>query len=99
MGASDSRLSDNKLNTLFDQYKDESEDAMLAEGIEQFCKDLQVSPDDFKILLLAWKLNAEQMCRFTREEFVKGLKGLRVDSIKGIQSKLPELVNEVNILL
>lgn len=95
MGTSDSKLSDVKLNSLYEVYKDEQEDAILAEGIEQLCKDLQVSPDEFKVLVLAWKLNAEQMCRFTRLEFVKGLKQMRVDSIKSIQARLPELVNEV----
>lgn len=68
---------------------------MLADGIDQFCKDLNVPPDDFKILVLAWKLNAEQMCRFTRGEFVNGLKEIKCDSIKAIQTKLPEIVQEV----
>lgn len=95
MGTTDSKPSDLKLNTLFETYKDETEDAILAEGIEQLCKDLQVSPDEFKVLVFAWKLNAEQMCRFTRSEFVKGLKSMRADSIKSIQARLPELVNEV----
>ncbi|XP_018566355.1 DCN1-like protein 3 [Anoplophora glabripennis] len=95
MGVTDSKPSEAKLTALFEMYKDESEDSMLAEGIEKFCQDLQVSPDDFKILVLAWKLNAEQMCRFTRPEFLNGLKGMRADSIKSIQSRLPELVCEV----
>lgn len=96
MGLGESKLSDIKLNALFDQYKDSFEDNILAEGIEQMCKDLQISPDDFKILILAWKLNAEQMCRFTRSEFINGLKTMRADSIKSIQNRLPEIVAEVN---
>lgn len=43
MGCNESKPpSDSKLNALFEQYKDEMEDAILAEGIEQLCKDLQV---------------------------------------------------------
>lgn len=95
MGIIDSKPSDTKVNNLFDLYKDEKEDNILAEGIEQLCADLQVSPEEFKVLVLAWKLNAEQMCRFTRSEFVNGLKVMCVDSVKGIQTCLPELVNEV----
>lgn len=95
MGMSESKPSEVKLIALFEQYKDESEDCILAEGIERFCQDLQVSPEDFKILVLAWKLNAEQMCRFTRSEFIEGLKGIRADSLKSIQARLPELVSEV----
>ncbi|XP_017782660.1 PREDICTED: DCN1-like protein 3 [Nicrophorus vespilloides] len=94
MGLSDSKPSDVKLNALFDVYKDE-DDCILADGIEQLCKDLQVSPDEFKVLLLAWKLEAAQMCRFTREEFVTGMKKLRADSIKSLQARLPEVVVEV----
>lgn len=75
--------------------KDPQEDAILADGIERLCDDLQLSPDEFKVLVLAWKLNAEQMCQFTRSEFTNGLKTMRADSIKGIQTKLPEIVQEL----
>lgn len=95
MGLTDSKPSDAKLNALFDVYKDEEEDTILEEGIEQLCKDLQVSPDEFKVLVLAWKLNTEQMCRFTRQEFVTGLKKIRADNVKTLQARLPELVSEV----
>ncbi|KAL1498017.1 hypothetical protein ABEB36_008880 [Hypothenemus hampei] len=95
MGISESKPSDLKVNALFDHYKDEYEDTILADGIDQFCKDLNIPPEDLKILVLAWKLNAEQMCRFTRSEFVNGLKSIKCDSIKAIQTRLPELVQEV----
>nr|KAG5714895.1 hypothetical protein BaRGS_000383 [Batillaria attramentaria] len=45
---------------LFEQYKDEDEDAMLADGIERFCSDLGVQPDEFIVLLIAWKLKGLQ---------------------------------------
>ncbi|KAK1125939.1 hypothetical protein K0M31_005472 [Melipona bicolor] len=51
--------SKSKLNALFDQYKDSHEDVILADGIERFCNDLQLSPDEFEVLVLAWKLNAQ----------------------------------------
>ena len=41
--------------------------------------------------VLAWKFEAEIMCRFTREEFLKGCKAMKVDNLRGIQAKLPEL--------
>lgn len=89
--------SENKLNALFDQYKDSHEDVILADGIERFCNDLQLSPDEFKVLVLAWKLNAKQMCQFTRQEFVIGLRAMKVDSIRGIQARLPEIVQELTV--
>lgn len=101
MGGGESRCSasDTKLTALFEHYRDRegSEDTILAEGIERLCADLQVSPDEFRVLVLAWKLNAEQMCRFTRTEFMQGCREMRVDSIRGIQARLPELVAELAV--
>ncbi|CAD0199353.1 unnamed protein product [Chrysodeixis includens] len=95
LGSNDSRVSESKINQLFDQYKDSLEDAILAEGIENLCNDLQLNPDDFKVLVLAWKLNASQMCRFTKSEFIQGLRNMKTDSIKGIHHKLNEITSEL----
>lgn len=67
------------------------------EGVVRLCNDLQLAPEEFKVLVLAWKLNAEQMCQFTRQEFVTGLKAMKVDSIRGIQARLPEIVQELTV--
>ncbi|VVC87319.1 unnamed protein product [Leptidea sinapis] len=96
LGSNESRISESKINQLFDHYKDSFEDAILTEGIENLCNDLQLNPDDFKVLVLAWKLNASQMCRFTRAEFIQGLKNMKTDSMKGIQQKLIDITNELN---
>ncbi|KAI5698654.1 hypothetical protein M8J75_009979 [Diaphorina citri] len=74
-------VSESKIVALFETYRDKDcteEDAILADGIEQLCADLALSPDDVRILVFAWKLDAQQMCKFTRAEF----------------TKLPELVNK-----
>lgn len=87
--------SETKISAVFDVYKDTHEDLILAEGIEKLCKDLEVKPEDFKVLVLAWKFGAEQMCRFTREEFYRGMRELKTDNVKGIQARLPDCVAEV----
>jgi len=87
--------SDAKIIALFEKYSDPHEDTILSEGIEEFCIDLQLKPDEFKVLVLAWKLDASQMCRFTREEFISGCRALRADSCKALQQRLPELVTTV----
>lgn len=89
-------VSESKIHGLFELYKDPDEDFILAEGIEKFCQDLGVRPEEFKVLVLAWKFNAAAMCKFTRIEFVTGCKNLKVDSIKGIQSKFPDMLKDVN---
>ncbi len=88
-------VSETKINALFEQYKDPDEDCILADGIEKLCSDLEVRPEEFRVLVLAWKFDAETMCRFSRTEFVNGLKKLRVDSIRGVQSRFPDMIEEV----
>lgn len=86
------QVSDNTLNALFESYKDTHEDAILSEGIERLCADLGYRPDDFAILVLAWRLNASQMCRFTKSEFIEGLQSLRADTITGCRQRLEDIV-------
>lgn len=99
--------SEAKIVALFEKYKDSEEDSILSEGIEEFCIDLQLKPDEFKVLgeyglwlklfnnsfaaVLAWKFDAEQMCRFTRSEFLCGCRALRADSCRALQARLPEV--------
>ncbi|KAK7111480.1 hypothetical protein V1264_011103 [Littorina saxatilis] len=89
-------VSDSKIAALFENYRDEDEeDAMLEDGILRFCSDLGVQPDEFIVLVIAWKCQAATMCRFTREEFFTGCHAMRVDSVKGLQSRFQELKAEV----
>lgn len=87
--------SEAKIVALYEQYRDPHEDAILSEGIEKLCQDLDVRPEEFRVLVLAWKFGAETMCKFTRQEFVNGCKTLKASSIKGIQAKFPEMLQEV----
>lgn len=85
------QISDNKINALFETYRDEQcEDAILAPGIERLCCDLQYKPEDFSVLVLAWRLNASTMCCFTKTEFIQGLHTLNADSIDSIRQRLEE---------
>lgn len=88
-------VSESKVISMYDKYKDVDEDCILDEGIEKFCQDLEVKPEEFIVLVLAWKFEAETMCVFSRSEFVEGCKNMKVDSVKGIQSKFPDLLAEV----
>ncbi|XP_067671259.1 DCN1-like protein 3 [Haliotis asinina] len=87
---------ESKVIAMFDMYKDsEDDDVILAEGVEKFCEDLDVKPEEFIVLVIAWKFQADQMCRFTRDEFINGCRNLKCDSLKSIRSKFPELLSEV----
>ncbi|XP_055609277.1 DCN1-like protein 3 isoform X2 [Uranotaenia lowii] len=89
------QISDNDLNKLFEEYKDGQEDAILSEGIERLCCDLGYKPDDFAILVLAWRLDASQMCQFTRSEFIQGLQQMNAASIEDIKLRLRQNVEKL----
>lgn len=87
-------LSMPRIEELFYCYKDEQEDAILEEGMERFCNDLCVDPAEFRVLVLAWKFQAATMCKFTRKEFVEGCKAIQADSLEGICSRFPNMLQE-----
>uniref|UniRef100_A0A182WIU5 Defective in cullin neddylation protein n=1 Tax=Anopheles minimus TaxID=112268 RepID=A0A182WIU5_9DIPT len=95
MGGPQALLSDNDLNKLFESYKDTQEDAILSEGIERLCGDLGYKPDDFAILVLAWRLDASQMCQFTKAEFIQGLQRMNAASIEDIRARLQQIVERL----
>ncbi|PPR96377.1 hypothetical protein GOBAR_AA24290 [Gossypium barbadense] len=52
------------------------------EGIESLCSDMEVDHTDVRILMLAWKMKAEKQGYFNLEEWRRGLKALRVDTVR-----------------
>jgi len=86
--------SESKMNSFFDKYRD-CDDAILVPGTEALLNDLELRPDEFCVLIFAWKCNAEQMCRFTRAEFLQGCRALKADNTRSIQQRLPEAAAEV----
>jgi len=48
------------------------------EGVETFCRELGVEPENVALLVLAWKMGAKQMGYFTQEEWLTGLKDLQL---------------------
>ncbi|KAG9131327.1 hypothetical protein Leryth_006197 [Lithospermum erythrorhizon] len=84
-----------RIDQLFYSYASNSSEIMYPEGIESLCSDLEVDHTDVRILMLAWKMQAEKQGFFTLDEWRKGLKALRADTISKLQKALPELENEV----
>ncbi|XP_034478735.1 DCN1-like protein 3 [Drosophila innubila] len=91
-------VSHQTLNKLFDVYKDpDDEDMILTDGIERLCNDLNYQPDEFAILVLAWCLDASQMCRFTKTEFIDGLHKMRADTIASIRLRLEQTIEMLKV--
>ncbi|PPR98087.1 hypothetical protein GOBAR_AA22575 [Gossypium barbadense] len=59
-----------------------SDDKRTPEGIETLCSDMEVDHTDVRILMLAWKMKAEKQGYFTLEEWRRGMKALRADTVK-----------------
>lgn len=84
-----------KLTALYNKYKDSQEDAILLEGVEKICGDMQVEPTDVVMLAFAYKLNADKMCEFTKEQFFKGMNELECDTVEGLRDSVPKLRAEL----
>lgn len=83
------------IDQLYYSYANNSCGMIDPEGIEHLCTDLEVDHTDVRILMLAWKMQAEKQGYFTLEEWRRGLKALRADTISKLKKALPELEKEV----
>jgi DCN1-like protein 4/5 len=83
----------------FEKYKDSDEsegDVIGPDGIEKFCSDLGLTPDNIQVLLIAWKLQAQTMGYFTKEEWMSGMRKMNCDSVTKLKNHLPKLKAEMN---
>lgn len=91
----DTVFSMKKLEDLFNQYK-EDEDTIGPNGVERFCGDLGVAPEDVVVLVLAWHLGAEEMGYFHRTQFVDGFAKLGLDTIPKMKNHLKTFRQELD---
>ncbi|KAL2479059.1 hypothetical protein Fot_48073 [Forsythia ovata] len=84
-----------RIDQLFHSYANSASGMIDPEGIETLCSDLEVDHTDVRILMLAWKMRAEKQGYFTLDEWRRGLKALRADTILKLKKALPELEKEV----
>jgi len=97
MGNSASVVEVSEVNLLmfYENYYEASENLIAAEGILRLCADIDLPADDFRILLFAWKCDAEQMGKLSKQEFLKGCRLLGTDSARNLKSNLENVVKEV----
>ncbi|KAI8422007.1 hypothetical protein MSG28_009912 [Choristoneura fumiferana] len=95
--AEDTSFSAKKCIAWFKEYTTVSEpDVLGPEGMEKFCEDIGVDPENVVMLVIAYKMGAKQMGYFTQEEWVKGLTELQCDSVHKLQTKLDHLRSLLN---
>ncbi|XP_053692659.1 DCN1-like protein 4 [Sabethes cyaneus] len=71
-------------------------DTLAPEGMERFCEDISVEPENVVMLVLAYKMGARQMGFFTQSEWLKGLTDLQCDTSEKVTNKLDHLRNLLN---
>ncbi|TYJ18104.1 hypothetical protein E1A91_A09G099300v1 [Gossypium mustelinum] len=84
-----------RIDNLFHSYANRSLGMIDPEGIETLCSDMEVDHTDVRILMLAWKMKAEKQGYFTLEEWRRGMKALRADTVSKLRKALPELEKEI----
>ncbi|KAK4410640.1 DCN1-like protein 4 [Sesamum angolense] len=84
-----------RIDQLFYSYSSDGSSMIDPEGIESLCSDLEVDHTDVRILMLAWKMQAEKQGYFTLDEWRRGLKALRADTILKLKKALVDLEKEV----
>lgn len=82
-----------KCDSLFNKYADAGSSAPVIgpNGVERFCQDLEVQPEDIVMLVLSWKMGAENMGYYKLKEWKTGLAALECDSMSKLKSKIPYL--------
>ncbi|MGH0146706.1 UNVERIFIED_CONTAM: hypothetical protein FKN15_056778 [Acipenser sinensis] len=73
-----------------------SDDVVGPEGMEKFCEDIGVEPENVVMLVLAWKLDAQNMGYFTLQEWLKGMGALQCDTTEKLRNSLEYLRSVLN---
>ncbi|RKP00652.1 hypothetical protein CXG81DRAFT_12940 [Caulochytrium protostelioides] len=95
--AAAARATEAKLNALFDTYADaEDPDAILVEGTERLCADLEVAPDDVAVLVLAYHLQCPRMCEFRRAGWLAGWTALGCDGLPAMRRAVAGMAASLN---
>ncbi|KAL1934206.1 hypothetical protein VTP01DRAFT_6388 [Rhizomucor pusillus] len=61
------------------------------EGCQAFFEEIQVPLDSIYPILIAWKMNANRMGYFAKEEWIHGMKDMNVDTPEKLRNILPTL--------
>jgi len=78
----------------FREYTTADEPDLLGpEGMERFCRDLRVEPENILMLIIAWKMDADNMGYFTAQEWLRGLSQLQADSMETLRWRKEDMLS------
>jgi hypothetical protein len=70
-------------------------DEMGPDGIQKLCDELGVAPEDAVLLVISKHMAAERMLAYTKQEFVRGMVEMGVDSAPALKARLAQLRSEM----
>ncbi|KAA1471364.1 DUF298-domain-containing protein [Dentipellis sp. KUC8613] len=77
---------------LFGTYADPDDPSVIGpEGFEKLLGDAEIPMEGAMPLLLAWQLEAKEMAKFTKDEWMKGMDDLQISSLGPLSLCLHEL--------
>jgi DCN1-like protein 4/5 len=85
----ETKFSNSKCLGWFRKYTTDDPMQLGPEGMERFCEDIKLEPEDIAMLCIAFKMNAKNMGYFTQSEWIRGLSDPEVlcDSPAKLQNK------------
>ncbi|KAJ3981805.1 Cullin binding-domain-containing protein [Lentinula detonsa] len=79
---------------LFQKYADPDDPPAIGPaGLEQLCNEAVIPMDGAMPLILAWQLDAKEMGKFTKDEWLKGTSKLKISSLPPLVTALSDLDN------
>jgi len=95
----DCKFNTNRLIAWFKNYTCDDDPTTLGpEGMERFCQDIKLEPENIAMLVIAYKMQAKNMGYFSQQEWLKGLGDPEVqcDTPIKLQNKLHYFYNLLN---
>jgi len=83
-------VSDNRLNDMFEKYKDTTE-AIGIDGTIRLAQDLQVDLEDVVMLALACELGSTGVGQWPKQGWMAGMRALHCDSVTSLRAVMPTL--------
>eukprot|EP00730_Choanoeca_flexa_P002015 TRINITY_DN10877_c0_g1_i2.p6 TRINITY_DN10877_c0_g1~~TRINITY_DN10877_c0_g1_i2.p6 ORF type:complete len:231 (+),score=45.73 TRINITY_DN10877_c0_g1_i2:3037-3729(+) len=68
-----------------------TDEMITPDGTMQLCEDLNVTPENVILLIIAYKCGCEKMGTFTHDEWLTGMTSLSVDSTPALKEAFPKL--------
>lgn len=93
--AEESKFNTNRLIAWFKKYTTDDPNQLGPDGMERFCADINLEPENIAMLCIAYKMNAKNMGYFTQAEWIRGLGDPEVlcDTSQKLQNKLSYFYN------